>query len=201
MSEQIQQALLQIKNWARQTKRDERMVEILAAENDESERLSAPEPMSGSIPQWQLPPSYRAFLACCSGLSVSWDMDDDEYQCQIFTADEISENSDIVYMPDDVSFFDDDNFLSTNHLVPFAGGAGEFVWCFDVTQPDSRGEYPVYLHQQDEPAARYIASGEWIDGYDRKPDFASFGDWFAWVGEALSQGNFPDEYSLPRFQQ
>jgi hypothetical protein len=85
------------------------MVEILAVENDESDRLSAPEPMIGSIPQWQLPPSYRAFLACCSGLSISWDTDDD------------------------------DNFLSTNHLVPFAGGTGEFVWCFDVTQPDSRG--------------------------------------------------------------
>ncbi|MFJ9448046.1 hypothetical protein ACIRRH_40405 [Kitasatospora sp. NPDC101235] len=98
--------------------------------------------------------------------------------------------------------------MATNHLVGFAlaDADSEGVWCFDVTQPDANGEYPVYYHQDDqEGRARYAEGGEWEDGTDPAPDFPTFAAWLgtvtvaftaseppSWFGELGSPGFHPD---------
>ncbi|MGY0232014.1 hypothetical protein [Longispora urticae] len=103
------------------------------------------------------------------------------------TEDEISElNADLVHLPEHVDR-GDGRFLSTNHLVGFAGAGGEAVWCFDVTRPDENGEYPVYLHHQDdqEGRTRFVDSGEWEFPESAGPDFPSFAAWFTTMTRAL----------------
>lgn len=157
------------------------------AASDTGARLSAPQPMWGHI-MWALPPSYGDFLREHGRLAITWS-DDEGFV--ILSPEEITEISEVVYMPSDVSR-DPGKYLSTNHLVPFASaGNGECAFCFDVTQPDILGEYPVYFHHQDEPRARYAEDGTWEDAANESPDFPSFAAWLAWVAGELSAGRAP----------
>ncbi len=159
---------------------------------DAEERIRAPEPHFGSIPEWSLPPSLAAALEHFSSATISWGPSLGHEEFVILTPGAMREYGEIVYLPEGVSRGADGPELSTNHLVPFAsGGNDECAFCFDVTQKDEDGEYAVYYHHQDEPRARIRASGEWEDRADATPDFPSFAAWLAWVAETLDQGGEP----------
>ncbi len=165
---------------------------------DTGSRLDAPQPMWGHI-TWALPPSYAELLAEHGWLAIRWGDPEWPKSFVVLTPAEIGETSGIVYMPSDVSR-DPGKYLSTNHLVPFASaGNDECAFCFDVTQPDAHGEYPVYFHHQDEPRARYLDGGAWEDPGNETPDFPSFAAWLAWVADEVAAGRDPASSSPTAF--
>ncbi|GAA1165169.1 hypothetical protein F4556_006848 [Kitasatospora gansuensis] len=159
------------------------------------------EPHFGTV-KWTAPPSYRAFLAEHDTFACKrWDV-----ATVVVGADAIAElNSDLVHLPERVDR-GDGRWLSTNHLVGFAlaDEDGEGVWCFDVTQPDPNGEYPVYYHHQDddEGRARYVESGEWEDETRSAPDFPTFAAWLEAMADAFTAPEPPgwfEELGAPGF--
>jgi hypothetical protein len=137
---------------------------------------------------WTAPPSYRALLAETNTLIC--ERGGDEFR--VLDAEDMAEvNLNLVHMPEGVSR-DDVQMLSTNHLVGFAAGRGEGVWCFDVSAPDAAGEYPVYYHHQDEPRARYLEDALFEDPADETPDLPSFGAWFAVMVRAFTAAHPPE---------
>ena len=143
------------------------------------------EPPSGTV-RWSAPPAYRAFLAQHNRLSCRREIRDLQSEFAVVDEKEIvSLNADLVHMPEHVSR-DPGRYLSTSHLVGFAEAGDEAVWCFDVTQPGSDGEYPVYYHHQDEPRARYAEGGAWEDADDAEPDFPSFAAWLTTMTAAFT---------------
>ena len=166
--------------------------------DDEAERKTAPQPEWGTV-TWELPPSYRAFVRLHSSLGVRWGEHTGHDEYVILDPAGITDTSCIVYMPEDVSR-EPDQYLSTNHLVPFASGRDdECAWCFDVSQRGADGEYPVYWHHQDEPVARYQRDGSWEDpAQNEVPEFASFGAWLIWLADTLDAGQIPELANTPK---
>ncbi|WP_157641090.1 SMI1/KNR4 family protein [Longispora albida] len=161
-----------------------------------SARESGLEPYFGTV-TWTVPPSYRAFLTLHNGLRCGRTVDVNgtgvDYEFDI--ADEVALvelTADLVHLPGHVSR-GDGRYLSTNHLVGFAGAGYEAVWCFDVTQPGGDGEYPVYYDHQDdyEGRARYAGSGEWEFPESATPDFPSFAAWFTTMAGAFAAAEPP----------
>ncbi|UUU29143.1 SMI1/KNR4 family protein [Streptomyces sp. CA-210063] len=126
-------------------------------------------PHFGTI-NWAAPPGYRALLAEHNAFTCRGEFGHDI----VIVGDEdmVALNANIVHMPEHTDTGGDGRRLSTNHLVGFADSGAEAVWCFDVTQPDADGEYPVYLREQGEERARYVESGDWEVPADSAPDFA-----------------------------
>ncbi|WP_412541692.1 hypothetical protein R8Z50_03800 [Longispora sp. K20-0274] len=154
------------------------------------------EPHFGTV-TWSAPPSYRAFLAVHNGLTCTRTVDGVDHEFAVLDEDELVElNADLVHLPEDVSR-GDDRHLSTNHLVGFAGAGYEAVWCFDVTQPDADGEYPVYYHHQDddEGRTRFADSGEWEFPESATPDYPSFAAWFTAMARAFSAAEPPEWFT------
>jgi len=148
------------------------------------ELVSAVVPHFGSI-EWEPPDSYRAALArwgafAAHRLVPAIDM---KQGFDLLDADTIGAvNADLVHLPEGTSF-DGSTLVTTNHLVGFAEAGHEAVWCFDVS---GDGEYPVYYHHQDEPRARVLATGKWVDPDDARPDFRSFAEWLETMTAALT---------------
>jgi hypothetical protein len=143
------------------------------------------EPHFGTV-TWTVPPAYRAFLAEHNRLSCERETHDFRQEFVVVDEEEIvALNADLVHLPEQVSR-DPGRYLSTNHLVGFAEAGHEAVWCFDVTQPNADGEYPVYYHHQDEPRARYVDGGAWEDPSDAAPDFVSFSAWLTTMTAAFT---------------
>lgn len=154
------------------------------------------EPHFGMI-EWTPPRDYAAVLGAWGAFSAtrSIDSDDQRVGIELLDDDEIVEvNEGLVHMPEDVSR-GDDRYLSTNHLVGFALAHGEAVWCFDVTQGQD-GNYPVYYHHQDEPRARYAATGEWEEPEYSAPDFDSFAHWLATMVVGLTDAEPAEWFEL-----
>lgn len=104
--------------------------------------------------------------------------------------DEIqSVNQDLVHLPEGVSR--GAASLTTNHLVGFATSGDEGVWCFDVSQADANGNYPVYYHHQDEPRVRTLPSLAWENEDDAQPDFQNFTHWLSTMVDALCAPELP----------
>ncbi|GIJ44313.1 hypothetical protein Val02_11990 [Virgisporangium aliadipatigenens] len=137
---------------------------------------------------WSAPPSYRALLAETNTLFCA--RGDDAFRV-LDAADMAEVNLNLVHMPEGVSR-DGARMLSTNHLVGFAAGRGEGVWCFDVSNPDLAGEYPVYYHHQDEPRARYLEDALSEDPADDTPDLPSFGAWLEVMARAFTAAHPPE---------
>jgi GNAT superfamily N-acetyltransferase len=147
------------------------------------------EPDFGTV-SWTAPPSYRAFLAEHNIFACRREVGDDYMEFVVVGDEDIVElNADLVHYPEHVGR-GDGRWLSTNHLVGFAlaDASSEAVWCFDVTQPDADGEYPVYYHHQDdqEGRARYVESGDWEDGANSVADFPSFAAWLDAMADAFT---------------
>ncbi|MFE2937182.1 SMI1/KNR4 family protein [Streptomyces sp. NPDC059278] len=146
------------------------------------------EPYFGSV-SWTAPPSYRAFLAVHNALSCGRETDGGSAGFTVVDDKAIAElNADLVHLPEHVGR-GDGRWLSTNHLVGFAvDRGGEAVWCFDVTQPDAGGEYPVYYHHQDaqEGLARYVGGGAWEFADEARPDYSSFAAWLGAMSAAFT---------------
>lgn len=75
-------------------------------------------------------------------------------------------------------------------LSAFAGGTGK---CSDVFENSSRSQpsyrykkqtWPVYYNHQDEPAAVYNETGEWVAKKFQRPNYNSF---LEWVSQKLSE--------------
>ncbi|GAB0108101.1 hypothetical protein JMUB6875_71080 [Nocardia sp. JMUB6875] len=155
------------------------------------------EPHFGSV-AWSVPPSYRALLAEHNRLHCNREEPDREFVL-VDEQELVGLNADLVHLPEGVER-EPGRQLSTNHLVGFAEAGYGAVWCFDVTQPDSGGEYPVYYHHQDEPRARYAADGAWEEQADAVPDFPSFAAWFEAMAAAFTATESPawlDELGTP----
>lgn len=165
-------------------------------QRDGDKRLKAPKPEWGNV-SWQLPPSYREFIARHSRLQAKWGNTESHGEFIVLDPKEIRTTSGIVYMPKDVAY-DQGAAITTNHLVPFASaGDEECAFWFDVSNSSRDGEYPVYYHHQDQPRARYQANGTWVgNAGNAKPDFANFGAWLAWLARELLAGHTPPQ--LPR---
>jgi hypothetical protein len=166
--------------------------------DDAVHRGSIIEPHFGSI-QWQIPPSYGAFLLAASALKCT---DDNDRGLIVFDSTEmIATNTDLVHLPEGVHR-GDGNALSTNHLIGFASAGDEAVWCFDIESPNADGEYPIYYHHQDEPRTKVLATGQWED--PRTPEFASFEAWFTAHVLALCSTQKPswwDDLGVPSLWQ
>ncbi|GAA3083630.1 hypothetical protein [Streptosporangium carneum] len=146
------------------------------------DRETGLKPHFGTV-DWTAPPGYRAFLAEHNTFACKrWDVSSNGYIEFVVVGDDaiVELNSDLVHMPEHVDR-GDGRWLSTNHLVGFAlaDADNEAVWCFDVTQPDADGEYPVYYHHYDdqEGHARYVEGGDWEDLANSTPDFPTFAAW------------------------
>ncbi len=138
---------------------------------------------------WQLPPSYREFIARHSRLQAKWGNTVGHGEVIGLDPKELRATSSIVYMPKDVAYVEGE-YISTNHLVPFASaGDDECAFCFDVTRPPTDGEYPVYYHHQDQPRTRDQADGKWVD--NAKPNFVNFRVWLAWLAPEHDAGRIP----------
>lgn len=186
----VEASIERLKAWAERS--ENHRFELAPPTEDREARLAAPEPLFGTVPEWSLPPSLRAALAHFSSATISWGPSVGHEEFVILTPEGMSEWGEIVYLPEGIARGADGPELSTNHLVPFAsGGNDECAFCFDVTQPNEDGEYPVYYHHQDEPRARVRESGDWEDPADATPDFPSFAAWLAWVADTLDQGGEP----------
>jgi hypothetical protein len=175
---------------------DLRLAEPVAG--DAADRISCIEPHFGSL-QWQVPPSYGAFLAVASALKC---IDDSGRGLVVFDAAEMTEtNADLVHLPGGVDR-GDGIALSTNHLVGFASARHEAVWCFDISSPDAQGEYPIYYHHQDAPRTKVLSTGQWEAA--RAPEFTGFGAWLAAHVEALCSTQKPawwNDLGVPRLWQ
>jgi hypothetical protein len=150
------------------------------------------EPHFGSV-TWSAPPSYRMFLAEHNRLLCRRTVGDNDAEFVIVNEEEmVPLNQTWVHLPEHVSR-DPGRYLSTNHLVGFAYTVhDEAVWCFDVTEPDANGEYPVYYHHEDEPRARYLDDDAWEDPDDAVPDFPSFAAWLTAMTQAFTATEPPD---------
>jgi hypothetical protein len=149
------------------------------------------EPHFGAV-TWTVPPSYGAFLARHNRLSCRREVHGLRREFVVVDEEEmVALNADLVHMPADVSR-DPGRYLSTNHLVGFAGAGHEAVWCFDVSAPGADGEYPVYYHHQDEPRARYVDGGDWEEAADAEPDLVSFAAWLTAMTAAFTAPEPPD---------
>ncbi|MFY2562909.1 hypothetical protein ACN469_35275 [Corallococcus terminator] len=142
-------------------------------------------PHFGAI-EWAPPPSYREALS--AGLRAATRhvaAAGRELGFSLYDADALGgANEDLVHLPEGVTI-DEGVDLSTNHLVGFAEADGEAVWCFDVSAPGANGEYPIYYHHQDQPRAKVLATGAWLNPADAKPDFESFTQWLETMAAAL----------------
>ncbi|WP_040810723.1 SMI1/KNR4 family protein [Nocardia concava] len=155
------------------------------------------EPYFGAV-AWAVPPSYRELLAEHNRLRCLREEDEREFVL-VDEAELLGLNAELVHLPEGVER-EPGRQLSTNHLVGFAEAGYEAVWCFDVTQANSDGEYPVYYHHQDEPRARYVADDAWEEQADAVPDFPSFSAWFEAMAAAFTAAEPPawfDELGTP----
>ncbi|MFG3056652.1 hypothetical protein ACGFZP_37645 [Kitasatospora sp. NPDC048239] len=152
------------------------------------DRETGLKPHFGAV-TWTAPPAYRAFLAAHDTFACRRENGHGSTEFVIVGNDDIVDlNSDLVHMPEGVDR-GDGRRLSTNHLVGFAlaDASGEAVWCFDVTQPDADGEYPVYHYHQDaDRGIRYLENGDWENPADTTPDFPSFTAWLDAMAQAFT---------------
>ena len=159
--------------------------------DDLSERLQAPQPEAGVIPDWEIPPALTYALTIFSSAHISWGDSSGHEEFIILNAPGMRKYNKLLYVSG-VSRGADGPELTCNHLVAFAsGGDEESAFCFDVTQRRPDGEYPVYYSHQDEARWRILETGEWEDPKNAIPDFATFGEWLAWVANNLSNGVEP----------
>ncbi len=156
--------------------------------------VSAPEPLFGAV-SWSPPESYRDWMTEVGPFSLGWYSPSCEsiMEVGLLGPEGIEETSEIVYMPEDVSF-QPDVYVSTNHLMPFASAGYEAAFCFDVRQA---GDYSIYYHHQDEGRVVVTSSGEWHGGTPAKPDFKNFEAWLTWLVVTLELQTDPEAVGLP----
>jgi len=187
----VAESIQRLKAWAARS--ESHRFELQPPSSDGGARVAALEPLFDSVPEWSPPQSYAEALTLLSSATISWGPSTGHEEFVILSPGGMNRYGEIVYLPEGISRGADGPELSTNHLVPFAsGGNDECAFCFDVTQKNDDGEYPVYYHHQDEPRARIRTTGEWEDPADGTPDFPSFAAWLEWVVDVLDQGGEPE---------
>lgn len=127
------------------------------------------------------PPSYAAFLSRCGSLVVRVPIGDSLVTWNglgVYAPKQAAKLArEVVFVPEGVAF--DERPISTNHLVCFAPHelSPDLTTCF-VTDPDARGELPVIVHDQDEPAfARYLDGAPIEPSAWKELEHWSFGEW------------------------
>jgi hypothetical protein len=64
-------------------------------------------------------------------------------------------------------------------LTAWPADESEARWCFCLDDSQSDGELAVYLHHQDEPIAKNLKTGAWVDAKASKPKYPNFSAWLA----------------------
>jgi hypothetical protein len=123
------------------------------------------------------PPSYRRFLARQRSLEVLVPIDG---ELRVWTGLGVYAPRDAAKVTREVVFVDERREIRTDHLVAFAPHelSPALTTCFVTDRGDERGELPVVVHDQDEPAYARRVDGSPLDAgvWDELP-WKSFGDW------------------------
>lgn len=121
------------------------------------------------------PPSYRRFLARHRSLEVLVPIDG---ELRAWTGLGVYAPRDAAKVTREVVV--ESREIRTSHLVAFAPHelSPALTTCFVTDRADDRGELPVVVHDQDEPAYARQADGSPLDPgvWDELP-WKSFGDW------------------------
>jgi hypothetical protein len=137
---------------------------------------------------YRVPPSYRHVLRTVGAMSyeVRDTYEDAGFGFRLLgPKDVISDTRELVHVPKNVKWADpkgNECVITTNHLVAFAAwpaDESEARWCFDLDDSKSDGELAVYLHHQDEPLAKNLKTGAWVDAKASKPKYPNFTAWLA----------------------
>lgn len=166
----------------------------------EAALAQAPELFAGGDRVWVLQPDYLAFLRAYGFFELDYYRyaEKSHLNLCLFTPEQMTQASQIVYLPAGVDLGDDIE-LSTDHLVPFAGDPdGEWAFCFDVSFPYT--DYPVYYHHQDQPRARCKLTEQWHGSTRAAPDFANFSQWLAWLAQTMSDQDAMEALGQPYWQ-